>query len=81
MLTKHYPKSDTGKTTILRVNKKQIKDEMQKHENTSRMKGWFVTNEDTVELDKDLDECINDILKSKIDEKEFLSRAHLLPLE
>ncbi|NOQ30590.1 MAG: hypothetical protein GQ570_05645 [Helicobacteraceae bacterium] len=81
MLTKHYPKSDTGKTTILRVNKKQIKDEMQKHGNINRMKEWFVTNEETVELDKDLDECINDILKSKLDEKEFLSRTHLLPVE
>lgn len=81
MLTKHYPKSDTSKATIFRVNKKQIKDEMQKHENTARMKEWFVTNEETLELDKDLDECINDVLKSKIDEKEFLSRAHLLPVE
>jgi len=81
ILTKHYPKSDTGKPTILRVNKKQIKDEMQKHENTSRMKEWFGTNEETVKLDKGLDECINDILKSKIEGKEFLSRAHLLPLE
>jgi len=81
MLTKHYPKSDTGKTTILRVNKKQIKDEMQKHESSNRMKEWFVINEETVELDKDLDECIKDILKSKIEGKEFLSRAHLLPVE
>lgn len=81
ILTKHYPKSDTGKPAILRVNKKQIKDEMQKHESSNRMKEWFVTNEETVELDKNLDECINDILKSKIEGKEFLSRAHLLPVE
>ncbi len=81
ILTKHYPKSDTGKPAILRVNKKQIKDEMQKHENTSRMKEWFGTNEETVKLDKSLDECINDILKSKTEGKEFLSRAHLLPIE
>lgn len=81
MLTKHYPKSDTGKTTILRVNKKQIKDEMQKHDNLNRLKEWFVANEETLVLDKDLDECINDILKSKIEDKEFLSRAHLLPVE
>lgn len=81
MLTKHYPKSDTGKTTILRVNKKQIKDEIQKHDNLNRLKEWFVSNEETVVLDKNLDECINNILKSKIEDKEFLSRAHLLPVE
>lgn len=81
MLTKHYPKSDTAKTRILRVNKKQIKDEMQKHDNIKRMKEWFATNEEMAELDNDLDECINDILRSKIEDKEFLSRAHLLPVE
>jgi hypothetical protein len=81
ILTKHYPKSDSAKTKICRVNKKQIKDEMQKHNNFNRMKEWFATNEETVELDKDLDECINDILKSKVEDKEFLSRAHLLPID
>jgi len=81
ILTKHYQKSDTSKTTILRVNKKQIKDEMQKHNNLNRLKEWFEVNAETMMLGKDLDECINNILKSKIEDKEFLSRAHLLPIE
>jgi hypothetical protein len=81
ILTQHYPKSDTGKTTILRINKKQIKNEMQKHDNLNRLKEWFEVNAETMMLGKDLDECINDILKSKIEGKEFLSRAHLLPIE
>ena len=80
MLTKHYPKFNNGKSIIFRVNKKQIKDEIQKHGNINRMKEWFITSEEMGELDKDLDECINDILKSKVEEKEFLSRAHLLPI-